>query len=377
MKRESSAGVTLIELIVVLVILSIAFGILYEGFIKVFKTYKEQAKLEESNIEKLIALEILRKDIELAGIGIPSDLNGNTYNEISSSICSLCDDSGNPPRPICVCNDSGPNNSDHLVIKSSMALITNTAARKIAFLFPNSIGEWNIKYTSQEGVFDNNTDYFIILDPNNKTLEAVNGYWFLKVTDIYPLIDNDNSTTASFTGSPNNVYALYGILNSSYDASSLIYKKPFNRVDYYLDSTSKPVRCHPDTYELYRSNISHLNGSEINKRSILDCVLDFQLAFGLDTDNDTKIDTWSLDISSLNSTQITEQLKQVRVYIVYQMGRKNSKKVFRDSTITITAPDGSIVKTIDMTPYTNYEYYQWKLISFGVTPFDFKPLERF
>jgi len=374
MKRESSAGVTLIELIVVLVILSVAFGILYEGFIKVFKTYKEQAKLTESNIEKLIALEVLRKDIEMAGLGIPINLNNSTYSETASSICSSCTDSSSQPRPICICNDSGPNGSDHLVAKSSMAFITNSGARKVATLIPNPSGDWNIRY--QGGAFSS-SDYFIILDPINKKLEKVNGYWFLKLSDINPLIDGDNSTTAPFTGTPDRVYAVYGILNSSYSASELTYKKPFNRVDYYLDSTNKPPRCHPNTYELYRSNISHKTGNEINKKIILDCILDFQLAFGLDTDNDTKIDTWSFDISGLDANQIIKQLKQVRVYIVYQMGRKNSKKIFRNSIISIKAPDGSVIKNIDMTPYTDYEYYQWKLISFGVTPFNIEPLERY
>lgn len=66
-------GVTLIELLVVLVILSVVLGAVYQSYLNVLKAYTQQTTTAVSNIDRLIGAEIIRRDIELAGFGIPND----------------------------------------------------------------------------------------------------------------------------------------------------------------------------------------------------------------------------------------------------------------------------------------------------------------
>jgi len=68
---------------------------------------------------------------------------------------------------------------------------------------------------------------------------------------------------------------------------------------------------------------------------ILDCVKDFQVAFGLDTDGDGEIDLRS---SALPSTpeNVRDQVKEVRVFILYQEGQRLEHEA---STTSITLGD--------------------------------------
>ena len=141
---------------------------------------------------------------------------------------------------------------------------------------------------------------------------------------------------------------------------------PFNRVDYYLNRpSSHPVRCHPDTYELYRAEIRQSDGKR-NAQPILDCVLAFKVVAGLDTDGDHTIDEWRKDLTDLEAEEIFEQLKQVRVYIVYQEGQKAQGKVFDNDTIKIFYPGDLGNETITVPS----SYYRWKLIEFDIKPYN-------
>ncbi len=373
---NSKKGMTLIEIIIVVMILLIVLLIIYKSYTIVYNKYKTQTKITEMDTEKLISLEILRKDIEMAGFGIPWGDNGTLPISYSESTASLpCDDEPNgEPRAVCNSDNTEPNNSDYLVIKSSMAWITNPATKKIAYLFYNST-QWQERYISKNTF--NSTDYFIILEATGRKIQLVNGDWFLNlpsgktlerfINDSYNFTGNDNQDT---------VYIAYGIIETN---NSTSYPKPFNRVDYYLKAPSeRPARCCNCTYTLYRANVNHTNGAR-HAVPFMDCVLDFQTAFGFDTDNDTKIDTWATDISDSSiypASYLRDHLKQVEVFIVYQEGQKAKNPVFNTSTIQLKLPDNSTLKTINLTPYPDYQYYRWRVIKLGVDTINLKPQER-
>ncbi len=78
------------------------------------------------------------------------------------------------------------------------------------------------------------------------------------------------------------------------DTSGGAHRMPFNRVDYYLDRVQAqfPRSCASSTYTLYRGVISQADGTQsaANATPLIDCVRDFQVAFGLDTDTDGNVD---------------------------------------------------------------------------------------
>ncbi len=116
---------------------------------------------------------------------------------------------------------------------------------------------------------------------------------------------------------------------------------PFNRVDYHLrrPATNFPQKCYPSSSILYRSTIYHGNGGR-NEQPVLDCVEDFQVAFGLDTNNDGTIDSWQTSLGSLDvspsdgitdASEIRNQLREVRVFILYHEGSKDEDFRFSGS----------------------------------------------
>lgn len=64
-------GFTLIELLVTVAIMLIVLSAVYMTYISVLKGYKKEAGIGSKTIEEQIGLELIRKDILLAGIGIP------------------------------------------------------------------------------------------------------------------------------------------------------------------------------------------------------------------------------------------------------------------------------------------------------------------
>ena len=78
---------------------------------------------------------------------------------------------------------------------------------------------------------------------------------------------------------------VYGVISS--DDNGTVVRMPFNRVDYYLKrpTTNFPSRCFPGSFILYRATINHGNGVR-NEQPLIDCVMDFQVAFGVDTNGD-------------------------------------------------------------------------------------------
>ncbi|OAQ20718.1 Type IV fimbrial biogenesis protein PilW [Thermosulfurimonas dismutans] len=337
----------MIEILVALVISFLALGALYESYLAILRAKKQQEKIAETNFQVLMALEFLRKDIELAGFGMPRDISISnlTYEEaISSSTCSpdyFNSSTNSTPKPI----DLGGNycnNSDYLVIRSSAANLDKNTSRKWAYTYYDGSG-WRI---TSLGTLDFSTnDRCVALDHQKSLI-------------------NWNFSCNNFSGSNiSEIYYLFGINDSPL-------RMPFNRVDYFLKKPSSlPYRCYQATYELYRGEIQHSNG-DVNEQPILDCVLSFQVIVGRDTNNDNIIDAWSKDLSSLSATQVFEEVKEIDIYIIYQEGQRERKEVFDSDIIRINYPDGTY-DDINI-PSKNY---RWKLIEIKVKPFNLEDIK--
>ena len=318
----------MVELMVALAIILIITAAASTAYVKLLGGVKVQGRITEGQMDTLSGFELLRYDIEMAGYGLfrelpPAAESGCTgpsspdfYDEAVASdapnAADFNDDPGEVPRAFFLSNNTGntlpgylpdDNASDVLVIKS---MVANAQAlnRKWSFLDSNrTIKSWG----STELDFADN-DTVVALDETGRLRICSN--W-------------QDATSASMLPLPSEgtTYVVYGV-----NASTM--RMPFNRVDYYLKQPASnfPSRCFAGSFILYRASINHGDGGR-NEQPLIDCVRDFQVAFGIDTDGDRAVNTWVTN-PSLTAAEIRTQVREVRVFLLYHEGQRDKDFCF-------------------------------------------------
>jgi len=371
---SSRRGLTLIELMVALFILSLVIGATFAVYISNLKIYKSEAKTAETQMSKVLALELLRRDIVHAGAGLPWDLDvdddGTNDLDYGEAVEADADDyndttdpdpDGNvdePPRPFVLGDDVsllGGDRADYLVIKGALAA-DNGTTRKWGIL-SHTGGGWQLQNMG-EGEDLGEDDWAIIISTVGRELHMSGGNWYWKGNAITGVGGLDSSV----------VYLVQGIRHEGDSGDKP--RMPFNRVDYYLRRPNAlPDRCNPNTYILYRATIIHETHTGTNKgeraeEPILDCVKDFQVAFGIDTDGDGDIDSWS-SAPPNTPEDVREQIKEVRVLILYQEGQRLEHEA---STTSITLGDSQTGILSTFAPTGEDRHYRWKVLKLAVRP---------
>jgi len=156
-------------------------------------------------------------------------------------------------------------------------------------------------------------------------------------------------------------YIVYGIDDNNPPTPRM----PFNRADYYVKrpAAGAPTRCEASTGVLYKATINH-NGGGLNELPIIDCVADFQVVYRLDTDGNGTIDAASTTLAGLTATQVRDQVKEIRIYIIAHEGQLDTTYT-SPTTITIDDVGGAGAFKIFNVPNLNY---RWKLYTLVVTP---------
>ena len=399
----------MVELLVSMAIVLLIIGAAATAYLKLLRTYRTQGRLAESYMANLTGLEMLRYDIETAGFGLPASLSaGATYTEASDNSvpytpANLNDSPNNPPRPLAHLDNAGANGSDVLTIKSSAANVFNNPAGKKWSMVTNFTGTnpivklWGV--TTLDPVMDFKTgDRFIVLD-NNGNLQPAAGNWSCYTFNA-SAPNTGYYSNASTIGNPNTqqVWYIYGL-----DSSEGAHNMPFNRVDYYLDKITGqyPSSCAGSTYTLYRTVVDQASGKLLNKNPLVDCVRDFQVAFGIEPNGDpTQPIQWQKTLTiegvPMNAAQIQQQLREVRVFVLFQegLGDTSTTPSFRFSGI-LNLGDQDIATSLDpgdypagtntfqqlsssalpgnvslssFTPAGRDLQYRWKIIEISVKP---------
>ncbi|OGW56765.1 MAG: hypothetical protein A2Z09_04280 [Nitrospirae bacterium RBG_16_43_8] len=399
-------GFTLVELMITMVMFLLVIIAASNVFTGLLTQFKQQSKIAETNIEGAVSLEMLRRDIESAGYGLPwnvtgvvdadgdgdfwehvvsyceavSDLNvtpnPTTFNDGSSAFpCPLAVTNGSAPRAIISGDDSGVNFSavagggaDYLAIKATN-VANNATAQKWTYL--NSDGTkttWSPacenlnKYATtgdtdcSTGASTENTVRVMVISPGaadaNSRALVVNGAFFTQYSNTGGFFDADPTTKET--------RMIYGV-----DRNTDL-RMPFNRVDYYIKrpatAADMPSRCAPNTGILYRATLNQSNGQLLNM-PILDCVADMQVVYGLDTDNDGVIDSDTDTIAGLTAQQIRAQVKRVAVYILAHEGQMDAS--YTSPATILVGPDAILGHNFDFGTNINY---RWKVYTLFVRP---------
>lgn len=394
-KREES-GFTLIELMVtmaVFVLVMVAAANVLTGMITQFK---QQSKIAESNIEGIVGLEILRQDLANTGYALPwsVDVDGDgvaldtewalltTYNEASGAGMFNDGDPASPlplpagvrraPRAIFSDDNTGMNESDFLVIKSANVARSN-ASERWAILKRDPIGADNPWQWTPAGENMVDTDSVIVLQYRDALLKTDR----LLITNGTAFHTTFNDLLASRPArreDPSNI--VYGLAPGAAGTPRM----PFNRADYYI---SRPAdispRCAPAAGILYKATLQHATGT-FTVLPLLDCVVDMQVTFLVDANEDGVIDSppFSDSLVGWTAAEIRNRVREVRVYILAQEGQKDPTYDFSEGGtreylyVTETyGPDSQTInfanlKTLIGDP--EYKYYRWKIYEIAVTP---------
>lgn len=416
-------GFTLIEMLIAMSIFSVVIMIAGKSFETIIAYSSRLVKSEESNIEGLIGFEMLRHDLSSAGFGLPDLYDPNNwtprFNEAVVVPASNYNDGkgttvdANVPRAFAGGNDlvnsattdSGGlayniiGGTDYLALKGS-SLGNTIASQKWTYVLYSSNGKPPNSWTSNSENIPSGS-WVIML----KKVFSASGFNSQLVVDSVQVQNDPNyfSTTYQPGGytanfrppALNDIHYIYGITT---DGSSNYPRMPFNRADYFVarpPDANVPSICSKakdgDDKSLvgtfYRATINHgsTNPGKLTYTPIMDCVADFQVVLGWDVNGDGALDTWSSlpnaagDIVAvsgtgslaevkalLNADGIRNHLKLFKVYILAQLGKRDSNYT---SPATINMGDTpSLTRAYQIPANSEMLNYRWKLYQIVARP---------
>ena len=405
MKRNrmliNKAGFTLLELLVVMAIFMVVMGIAVSSFNNILGIASKYTKSEESNIEGIIGLEVLRHDIEQMGFGLFwGTLNPVTYAESTDASSATNDSPSSAPRAFVGFDEFGPFAADYLAIKATTVGRTRASQRWTYATYENfeSGGTYesrpiiwpsdNLKAGDQaiavrSNFNDPNDDRLLLLGTPSKP-----GSFYFSFSATGGI--NDNFLPAK----DQQISMIYGLEESEP-------RMPFNRSDFFIkvpDGTTGgilPPFCAPHTGVLYKATVNNSTGTGAGKYTYLplvDCIADMQVILGWDASEGGKANSvtgystapkfsggsvTTSDVSAsdvqewlTNAKDIREHLKMVKVYLLVQEGRIDRKYTYPSATITVgpSATDGGFGLGHTYSFTTDQRNYRWKLYRLIVRP---------
>lgn len=422
--QHSQKGFTLVEMIIVTFIFMLVIMAASSSFNVLLTQMAKLTKLEESNIEGVVGLEMLRHDLQQVGFGLPDaymEAAPPTYVEASIDPADDYNDAPNGlPRAVVAGNDllAGVEvedavdgvtyelmaGSDYLALKG-ITLGMDQTAQKWTYL-PFDSGITGLKkpriWTEAHLNLVKDADRVVVLKKTIVKSRIVSQMMYDPTApDTYWDTFDPAGLAAAFSPTlPEEVFYVYGIRGG--DDLSM----PFNRSDYFVavpDAADRmPSYCAPGTGILYKGRVAHdetattgYAAGALQPMPLLDCVADMQVVFGWDlTDGmgnqgrDGVIETWSTPVgaggvtaapaanlalvqtalaSSDPDLQLRDSLKVVKVYLLAQVGRRDPNYQSPAATVVVGNPavDG-ISKNYALT--AAMRNYRWKVYQVVVRP---------
>ncbi len=385
MAPKKHHGFTLVEVIIVMALFMTVIMVAAQTFKNIITQSAKYSKSEESSMEGIIGLELLRHDLEQMGFGLYwGYLPGSSINyaEAADADATTNDAPSNVPRAFVALNNSAAFSSDFMGIKGTTMGSSKASQRWSYIPFHNfsSSPSWSSRPVNWAAKN---------LMPGDRTI--VIRHNFNDPTDDHLLLDTTGTEyTVLTTGSePTNPYLplkdqqlsmVYGI-----DQSSVTLRMPFNRADFFITTDtiagkSVPPFCAEQTGVLYKAMVSHVNSGHYDYMPLLDCVAEMQVVLGWDISDGGRAKSisaysnadGSVVAGGASSTDvqgwlaspvgIREHLKLVKVYILAQEGRKDPGYSYPAATMVVgNENNGETSLTGTHTFTTAQRQYHWKL----------------
>lgn len=399
MRLRNDRGFTLTEVIVVMGIFMVILMVTSTTFNSVVSQMGQQYKSAETQIEGIIGLEVLRADVEQAGYGLPWTFQSTPANYSEPSLAGITslaplwptgfdpdsfnDAPGNPPRSIqsatTTFNQDASGGSKYLVIKSLLAGTSDTVKKWTTVVYRG-----NTKVPADWG-----TDSSRQLSDDEKVIVLrttyTNSVPQRQLGVVSPLATNPTPgtfyatygtySTLTLPHTDGDVFQVYGV-----DPNTTL-RMPFNRADYFIQATSPVLpTCAPHTGTLYKAvaNQDATASTKFTKIPLLDCVADMQVVYGLDTAGAGLINSHTTvspgTPTGTTAQDIRDQLREIRVYILAQEGKKDASYTYPSETITVgesfdggTTISGRVFNLKNLIG-PEWKRYRWKLYTIVVRP---------
>jgi prepilin-type N-terminal cleavage/methylation domain-containing protein len=371
MMKRRNAAFTLVELMIAMAIVMVVLYAAINFFIVSVRQYKVQTKITETNVEGILGLELFRQDLESLGFGLPwNNLVAYTERPTIANLSTL-EDTPYAPRAVLSVNDPAftLNNSDYLVIKSARVGMSDAAGKWTTLTQANLKRSWTPSTENLVG-----SDYVIVLavgstDANRRSLVLdTSGTFYTPYTTA--------GTSGFVPVEPYSANIVYGIDNVQP-------VRPFNRAEYYIDTTAVPQRCAPNTGVLVKAVVAHDgNGTTPTLLPLLDCVADMQIVYGRDADLDPATAlVWTDSFTPLfpagpaAAANIRAQLEEVHVHILAQEGQRDDSYAYPYDNVSVgsegvnrTFAFTSLGFTSSGNVANNFKHYRWKVYNIVVKP---------
>ena len=376
-------GYTLAELVLVMMIFSVVMALISVSFSNIVKSSSAIMKSAETDIGGLIGLELLRSDLEAAGLGLPWSLPRSVTVQYDETHLEDRVQGGYPGTAAKLYNDSPPvlpkayeagdqvgfNGSDYLVLKGS-AVGMSRVSRSWGYL---NYSSGVIFRQSKSGVEldPGKGDRVIVLRSAVESGVATRELVTPPGSSVFTLPFDFPLQEGFLPKSRLDSYLVYGVAPQKEDDEDhpLMLSFPYNRADYYLNPSGRGSNCAPNTGVLYKTTIDHNGGA--TPYPILDCVADLQVLFyTADGNQHGELDTFQVPGADppFDAAYQRAHLKEVRVYVLAQQGKM-------DPGYNLPMPDPRSVMTVGKRSWTaseflknGWEHYRWKVYSIVVQP---------
>ena len=358
-----------------------------QAFKNVTTLSAKYSKSEESTIEGIVGLELLRHDLEQMGFGLLwGYLPGAsiTYSESADADAATNDAPGNVPRACVVLNNSGAFSSDIIGVKGTTLGSTKASQRWTYVPFHNisSSPSWTSRPLRWPSGNLAPGDRVIVIRHNFN--DPTDDHLLLDTTGTdYSSLTTGNETTNSYLPQKDEQLSMvYGM-----EQSSTTLRMPFNRADFFITTGSVPPFCAELTGVLSKATVSHTDSGHYSYTPLLDCVADLQVVLGWDVSDGGKAKSISAysnadgsvvtgaasptDVQGWQASPqgIREHLKMVKVYILAQEGRKDPGYSYPVATMVVgNAGNGETSLTSTYTFSTAQRQYHWRLYRVIVRP---------
>lgn len=361
-------GTTLVELLITVAIFSIVMAGVYAVYTAQIKHSAREYRQAESEMELVIAKNIIERDVMMAGYGLAEDYNGIVFGPSPMPIGATDNiDPGRTTNPVGgTYPATGFSGADSLYMMGTALGVYSRTAQGWTYIKGISPVNFQVWSDVRENIQDD--DRVIYVEPNTKTIITDGTTWRF----IYP-------SAPAFPENEGKGVLLYG-LRRPHNAGEDEIPRPYYIVQYRLGGVSSdmPEICSRGTRNLERVEISYGESVE----PVLTCVRDFQVAFGLDTDGNGTIDTWDpvsagkFQVSDYDIRLLKKRLKLVRVYILVQAGNRDPDYMYSNPDDTENPKricagefaDGACSPGRFITLTSDQRKYKWRLISLNITP---------
>jgi len=357
-RRTTRSGFTLVEVLTSLVVFGLISAAIYSAYYAQVTQTTEQYGRAKTSMDLQIIKSLIEHDIAMAGFGLVENFDSHPNAK------NLAD------RTRAIGAISGASVAGASVAPDQMTIMGTALGIGSRF----SQGWTVVKGTAPVVWIDDPRDSlqdgtrYVAIDPIRMSLAS-------------PWVGEYNSTSNLPIGLPQGrlLYALYTnsttsptTVNADANDGTLM---PHYEVGYDIGGGQDPL-CATGALSLRRRETRRFKDDLVTPEPgtvtpLLNCVLNMQVAFGLDQSDpvDDVIDLWdnggATIANALSRDDLNKQLKQVRVYILSQVGGRDDDY---QSPSPIRVGEEDLGTGGDIALDQNQENYKWNLLTIVVTP---------